>query len=156
MKKQLNLDGLKALLTEQAAKARQAEQAAKARQAERVRTGHDSGDCAPFALNKFLYLQLADRLEDRIRKGEFGEDGKLPVTGELAEWYDVKGRRHQARAAGADAPEPGRVQAGAPSRACLETITDSKLVAPSVRRFVLPQPGSAAPSGHVSPARRPS
>jgi hypothetical protein len=90
MKKQLNLDGLKALLTEQAAKARQAEQAAKARQAERVRTGHDSGDCAPFALNKFLYLQLADRLEDRIRKGEFGEDGKLPVTGELAEWYDVK------------------------------------------------------------------
>jgi hypothetical protein len=89
MKKQFNLDGLRALLTENAAKARQAERAAKARQAERVRAGHDSGDCAPFALNEFPYLQLADRLEKRIRKGEFGEDGKLPVTGELADWYDV-------------------------------------------------------------------
>ena len=81
MKKELNLDGLKALL---------AESGARARQAERDRAGHGSGDQAPFAIDEWPYIQLADRLEVRIRKGEFGEDGKLPVTGELAEWYDVK------------------------------------------------------------------
>ena len=81
MKKQFNLDGLKALL---------AESGAKARQAERARAEwHGSADQAPFAVNQWPYIQLADRLEDRIRKGEFGEDGKLPVTGELAEWYGV-------------------------------------------------------------------
>ena len=35
------------------------------------------------------YLQVADRLEDRIRRGEFGGDGKLPATGDLAEWCGV-------------------------------------------------------------------
>jgi hypothetical protein len=80
MKKQINLDGLRALL---------AESGAKARQAELDRAGRGSGDRAPFAIDEWPYIQLADRLEDRIRKGEFGEDGKLPVTGELAEWYGV-------------------------------------------------------------------
>jgi DNA-binding GntR family transcriptional regulator len=47
-------------------------------------------DRAPFAIDEWPYLQLADRLEDRIRRGEFGNDGKLPGTGELAEWYSVK------------------------------------------------------------------
>ena len=47
-------------------------------------------DRAPFAIDEWPYLQLADRLEDRIKKGEFGEDGKLPGTDELAEWYGVK------------------------------------------------------------------
>jgi DNA-binding GntR family transcriptional regulator len=48
-----------------------------------------SDDRAPFAIDEFPYIQLADRLEDRIRKGEFGEDGKMPVTDELAEWYSA-------------------------------------------------------------------
>jgi DNA-binding GntR family transcriptional regulator len=47
-------------------------------------------DRAPFAADEWPYLQLADRLEDRIRKGEFGEDGKLPTADELAERYGVK------------------------------------------------------------------
>ena len=47
------------------------------------------GDRAPFAIDEWPYLQLADRLEDRIRRGEFGQDGKLSGTAELAEWYGV-------------------------------------------------------------------
>jgi hypothetical protein len=82
MKKQPNLDRLKAALSEHAAKS--------AQQAERARTADDGDDRAPFVAYEWPYLQLADRLEDRIRKGEFGEDGKLPGTEELAEWYGVK------------------------------------------------------------------
>jgi len=85
--KQLNLDRLKEAL---------AEHAAEVRRAERARSGHDSGDRAPFALDQWLYVQLADRIEMRIGRGEFGEDGKLPGEPELAEWYGVgiKAVRH--------------------------------------------------------------
>jgi DNA-binding GntR family transcriptional regulator len=47
-------------------------------------------DRAPFAIDDWPYIQLADRLEDRIRRGEFGSDGPLPATPELAEWYGQK------------------------------------------------------------------
>jgi DNA-binding GntR family transcriptional regulator len=50
----------------------------------------DDDDRAPFAIDEWPYVQLADRLEDRIRRGEFGGDGKLPGTDEIAEWYGVK------------------------------------------------------------------
>jgi DNA-binding GntR family transcriptional regulator len=50
----------------------------------------DDDDRAPFPLDEWPYIVLADRLEDRIRKGEFGEDGKLPAADELAERYGVK------------------------------------------------------------------
>lgn len=50
----------------------------------------DSNDRAPLAINEWPYLQIADRLEDRIRRGEFSNDGKLPGTDELTEWYGVK------------------------------------------------------------------
>jgi DNA-binding CsgD family transcriptional regulator len=50
----------------------------------------DDGDRAPFPLDQWPYKVLADRLEDRIRKGEFGEDGPLPTTAELSEWYGQK------------------------------------------------------------------
>ena len=80
--KQPNLDRLKALL---------AEHAAKAREAERAWLGHYStDDQAPFVAYEWPYIQVADRLEYRIREGEFGEDGKLPGTDELVEWYGVK------------------------------------------------------------------
>jgi DNA-binding GntR family transcriptional regulator len=48
-----------------------------------------SDDRAPLAIDEWPYLQVADRLEDRIRRGEFGADGKLPATGDLAAWYGV-------------------------------------------------------------------
>jgi DNA-binding GntR family transcriptional regulator len=44
----------------------------------------------PFVLDEWPYLQVADRLEDRIRAGEFGADGQLPTTGELMTWYGQK------------------------------------------------------------------
>lgn len=47
-------------------------------------------DRAPLRIDEWPYVQVADRLEDRIRSGEFGEDGKLPGTAELGEWYGVK------------------------------------------------------------------
>jgi DNA-binding GntR family transcriptional regulator len=47
-------------------------------------------DRAPLAIDEWPYLQIADRIEDRIRGGEFGEDGKLPRTNELTAWYGVK------------------------------------------------------------------
>ncbi len=46
-------------------------------------------DRAPLAADEWPYAQVADRLEDRIRGGEFGADGKLPATAELAGWYGV-------------------------------------------------------------------
>jgi GntR family transcriptional regulator len=80
-KRQLNLDRLKALLAEHAAKS--------APQAERARTAHDGDDQAPLAIDQWPYIQVADRIEKRIRNGEFGEDGRLPGSPELAEWYGV-------------------------------------------------------------------
>jgi len=49
-----------------------------------------SDDRAPFPADEWPYIVLADRIEDRIRRGEFGEDGKLPSAAELAERYGVK------------------------------------------------------------------
>ncbi len=48
-----------------------------------------SDDRAPLAIDEWPYIQVADRLEDRIRRGEFGADGQLPSTVELADWYGV-------------------------------------------------------------------
>lgn len=47
-------------------------------------------DQAPLAIDEWPYLQVADRIEDRIRRGEFGDAGKLPGADELANWYGVK------------------------------------------------------------------
>ena len=46
-------------------------------------------DRAPLRIDEWPYIQVADRIEDRIRRGEFGGDGKLPATAELAGWYGV-------------------------------------------------------------------
>jgi len=56
-------------------------------------TGHDR---APFVPDRFVYEQVADRLAERIRSGEFGGTGKLPGERELAGQYGtgVKAVRH--------------------------------------------------------------
>lgn len=36
-----------------------------------------------------VYVAVANRLETRIRAGEFGESGRLPSENDLAEWYGV-------------------------------------------------------------------
>lgn len=36
-----------------------------------------------------VYVTVADRIERRIRAGEFGETGRLPSEAALAEWYGV-------------------------------------------------------------------
>jgi DNA-binding GntR family transcriptional regulator len=36
-----------------------------------------------------VYVTVANRLERRIRAGEFGEAGRLPGETDLAEWYGV-------------------------------------------------------------------
>jgi GntR family transcriptional regulator len=48
-----------------------------------------AGDRAPFALDQFLYLQVAERIAERIRGGEFAGDGRLPSEPELCEHYGV-------------------------------------------------------------------
>ena len=45
------------------------------------------GDQAPFAADRFTYLQVADRIARRIRAGEFGRSGKLPSQRELCAHY---------------------------------------------------------------------
>jgi DNA-binding GntR family transcriptional regulator len=52
-------------------------------------TARDGGDQAPLRIDEWPYLQIADRIEDRIRRGEFGEHGRLPGGAHLAEWYGV-------------------------------------------------------------------
>jgi hypothetical protein len=37
-----------------------------------------SDDRAPLAIDEWPYIQVADRIEKRIRDGEFGEHGQLP------------------------------------------------------------------------------
>jgi DNA-binding GntR family transcriptional regulator len=37
----------------------------------------------------FVYQVVADRIERRIRAGEFGDAGRLPSEADLAEWYGV-------------------------------------------------------------------
>jgi DNA-binding GntR family transcriptional regulator len=49
----------------------------------------DSDDRTPLAIDEWPYLQVADRIDKRIRDGEFGEHEKLPGGPELAEWYGV-------------------------------------------------------------------
>lgn len=34
-----------------------------------------------------VYIVVADRVEKRIKAGEFGESGRLPSRGQLAGWY---------------------------------------------------------------------
>ena len=36
-----------------------------------------------------VYAVIADRIERRIRAGEFGDAGRLPSETDLAEWYGV-------------------------------------------------------------------
>jgi DNA-binding transcriptional regulator YhcF (GntR family) len=48
-----------------------------------------AGDLDPFPRDQFPYLVLADRIEARIRRGEFGETGKLPSARELIGHYRV-------------------------------------------------------------------
>ena len=43
------------------------------------RTARDSDDQAPLRIDEWPYLQIADRIEDRIRRGEVGEHWKLPA-----------------------------------------------------------------------------
>lgn len=38
---------------------------------------------------ELVYVTVADRLERRIRAGEWGEAGRLPSETDLAEWYGV-------------------------------------------------------------------
>lgn len=38
-----------------------------------------------------VYIVVADRIAKRIRAGEFGESGRLPGHGQLAEWYGASG-----------------------------------------------------------------
>jgi DNA-binding GntR family transcriptional regulator len=52
-------------------------------------TARDGEDQAPLRIDEWPYLQIADRIEDRIRRGEFGEHGRLPGGADLAEWYGV-------------------------------------------------------------------
>lgn len=44
-------------------------------------------DRAPFAPDRFAYEQIIERLEGRIRAGEFGGTGKLPSERELCARY---------------------------------------------------------------------
>jgi GntR family transcriptional regulator len=48
-------------------------------------------DQAPIDPNgpDLVYVTVADRLERRIRAGEFGDAGRLPGETDLAEWYGV-------------------------------------------------------------------
>jgi GntR family transcriptional regulator len=47
-------------------------------------------DRAPFALDEFLYLQVADRIAARIRAGEFSPTGKMPGRPEMCRRYRVR------------------------------------------------------------------
>jgi DNA-binding GntR family transcriptional regulator len=38
---------------------------------------------------ELVYVGVAERIERRIRAGEFGDAGRLPSTDALAEWYGV-------------------------------------------------------------------
>jgi DNA-binding GntR family transcriptional regulator len=46
-------------------------------------------DLAPFPADEFEYRVVADRLEARIHRGEFGETGKLPSARDLMAHYGV-------------------------------------------------------------------
>ena len=55
-----------------------------------------------------VYVTVADRIERRIRAGEFGEAGRLPSEIALAEWYGVA--RMTIRRAHAELTERGLVR----------------------------------------------
>lgn len=44
---------------------------------------------APFALDEFTYLQVADRIAARIRAGEFSRTGNRPSRPQMCEHYGV-------------------------------------------------------------------
>jgi DNA-binding GntR family transcriptional regulator len=46
-------------------------------------------DLEPFPADEFPYQVVADRIEARIRRGEFGETGRLPSARELMAHYRV-------------------------------------------------------------------
>jgi hypothetical protein len=48
-----------------------------------------AADVAPFPPGKPRYQVVADRLADRIRRYEFGDDGRLPAAAELMAHYGV-------------------------------------------------------------------
>lgn len=52
-------------------------------------SGVTEDDRAPFALDEFLYKQVADRITARIRAGEFSGTGKLPSRPEMCRHYGV-------------------------------------------------------------------
>jgi DNA-binding GntR family transcriptional regulator len=56
---------------------------------------------------ELVYVVVADRLERRIRAGEFGESGRLPSESDLADWYGVA--RMTVRRAHAELTERGLV-----------------------------------------------
>lgn len=56
---------------------------------------------------ELVYAIVADRIERRIRAGEFGESGRLPSEAALAEWYGVA--RMTIRRAHAELTERGLV-----------------------------------------------
>lgn len=46
-------------------------------------------DTAPLAADEWPYLQIAGRLANRIRAGEFAPSGRIPSERDLADWYGV-------------------------------------------------------------------
>ena len=40
---------------------------------------------------RVVHVVVADRIEARIKAGEFGESGRLPSRAKLAAWYGVSG-----------------------------------------------------------------
>jgi DNA-binding GntR family transcriptional regulator len=56
---------------------------------------------------ELVYVVVADRIERRIRAGEWGESGKLPSETDLAEWYGVA--RMTVRRAHAELTERGLI-----------------------------------------------
>jgi GntR family transcriptional regulator len=51
----------------------------------------DEDDRAPIDPRgaELVYAEVANRIERRIRAGEFGESGRLPSETDLADWYGV-------------------------------------------------------------------
>ena len=48
-----------------------------------------SGDLEPFPADEFEYKVVAERLAERIRRGEFAANGRLPSEPRLCEHYGV-------------------------------------------------------------------
>jgi GntR family transcriptional regulator len=46
-------------------------------------------DLAPFTADQFEYAVVAERLAERIRRGEFSRSGRFPSAAEIARHYGV-------------------------------------------------------------------